>query len=174
MELFALVASLTLDVFRMLVPLLTTLVLALISFITLASPTLNLFLPFFLFPAVFYWHIHQKALLPFWLLFLVGLVIDSLAATPLGLTSAVLLIIHYVLDQREVQLNNAGVWELWLIFVAVTVGGLAISWGVVMVLHLSFLDPTALILRGFATVLSYPVVYIVLLPIDRFFLGRHR
>ena len=83
------------------VPVLTLLVGTVIGAVPLGIPALNFVAPFYALAGVYFWTLHRPRLVPRVAVFGIGLIQDGVTGTPLGLSSAVLLLAQsFVLGQR--------------------------------------------------------------------------
>jgi len=77
--------------------------------------------PAFLLGSLFFWRIYRRRILPYWLILLFGILVDSLCGTPIGVSSTILILAAMIVDsQREVLL-----WQqfiiIWVMFILFTV-----------------------------------------------------
>jgi len=100
---------------------------ALLSVLPLPIPEYAVLAPNFALMAVFYWTVHRPDLFPAWSAFLTGLFLDSLSGAPLGLNALVLLLVHFTLIAQHKVFRGKAFWLIWLAFVIVAAGALALS-----------------------------------------------
>jgi rod shape-determining protein MreD len=147
---------------RMVLPYAVILLLLIMSVMSAPAPLSLIFkAPFFLM-ALYYWTIFRPSLLPVWLVFLIGLLLDILSGLPLGLNAIIFIVCRIViLDQRRFLmsqsffmnwlgfsiLNSAYQVSQWLLFSL-----LALRW-------ISFQDLWPPLVLG---ILFFPVISVVL------------
>ena len=155
-----------------LVPALTTLLCVMISVLPAHLPAFAAATPFFTLMAVYFWTLYHPDLLPFALVFAMGLLLDVVDGAPLGISSLILLLAHAsVLSQRE-YLVMRGFTGVWGGFLVVAAGAMALQWGVVSLFYGMFVDARAFLFEGVLTVAVYPVVSYLLARIQRTLLMR--
>lgn len=113
-------------------PLLTALLLVLLSVTPLRLPDLSMVTPNLALIAVYYWGIHRPDLLPAPAAFLVGLTLDALGGTPLGLMALVLLLVQGVAVTQGRVFTDKSFVVGWFGFMVVAVGAFALSWVLAM------------------------------------------
>lgn len=141
-----------------LVPLVSSLVFALMSVVPLHIPGLAVVMPTFALMAVFHWTVYRPDLLSSGAVFIIGLVLDLLNGTPyLGVSAIALLLARTgVLSQRQHFVNRAFP-ALWLGFVAVAAGVFALEWALVGLLHAAVLDLRPFVFQAVLTAASFPL-----------------
>lgn len=80
-------------------------------------------------PCVFFWSIFRPASMPPPVVFLLGLLLDLLSFTPMGIGVLTLLLVHGLAFRgREVLAKASFLWG-WLAFCVVAAGAAALGWG---------------------------------------------
>lgn len=103
----------------------------------------------FLLIAIYYWAMYRPALIPAWLLFCSGIVVDLISAVPLGLNAVIYVIMGWVISRKRRFLMAQSFRNIWLIF--------GISALVMMSARWLLFSATSM------TIVSYqPVIYSVL------------
>jgi rod shape-determining protein MreD len=155
-----------------LIPTLTTLLCVMASVIPAHLPAFVATTPFFTLMAVYFWTIYRADLLPFPVVFAVGLLLDALEGAPLGISSLILLLAYaVVLGQRE-QLAMRRFTVVWSGFLAVAAAAAVLQWGVVSLFYGMLVDVRAFLFQGVLTVAVYPVVSYLLACVQRMLLMR--
>jgi rod shape-determining protein MreD len=117
--------------------------------------------PFYLM-AIYFWSVYRPTLLPVWLVFISGILLDLLSGTPLGLNAALFVLIRLVVvDQRRFLLAQSFIM-VWLGFAVVNFIYNAFQWLILSTLSLQFMplhDLWTSVLLGFV---FFPVLSIVL------------
>lgn len=79
--------------------------------------------------AIYYWAIYRPTLLPVWLIFLAGLLMDLISNLPLGLTALVFVLAQWiVIDQRRYLMGQSFLM-IWIGFAIVSAAVALIQWG---------------------------------------------
>ena len=82
----------------------------------------------FLIMAIYYWSVFRPTLLPFWLVFIVGILVDLLSALPVGMTAFLFIIVRWlVVDQRRFLMGQPFIM-MWSGFVVVLLIVALLEW----------------------------------------------
>lgn len=82
----------------------------------------------FLIMAIYYWSVFRPTLLPFWLVFAAGILVDLLSALPIGLTAFVFVVVRWlVADQRRFLMGQPFIM-MWSGFIVVLLIVSFIEW----------------------------------------------
>jgi rod shape-determining protein MreD len=115
---------------------------------------------------VFLWGIHRPDLLPSFAVALVGLLLDLLIHAPLGCSSLALVVVYAVtVSQRLYWMTVPG--GLLVGFVIAALLGESTSWLANSFAYGRFLSPVPALLEGFMSVLVFPLVSRLFLPLQR-------
>lgn len=76
---------------------------------------------------VFYWNMLQRAV-PYWFLFLLGLMMDAVTGLPLGLTSLLYLMFSGLVHTQRRYMQKEGFVMKWTSFSALAVMVIGLSW----------------------------------------------
>ncbi len=117
--------------------------------------------PFFLI-TLYYWFIHRPTLLPMWLVFLAGVVMDAMTGAPLGLNALLFGILRVVITSQRRFLIAQTFPVVWIIFAMVLLAHFFLQW----VLH-SLIAWRVLSLEGvelfmLGGILIFPILTILL------------
>ena len=153
---------------RQTVPVVTMLLLALISSMPLGS-----FHTFEIFPmlniiVIFYWTVYRPDLVPPFVLFLIGLIDDVVMGTPLGLMASVFVLLYGVtLTQRQFFIEKS-FYVTWLGFSIISAVCICLIW----VLVALFAGRLGIVITPFIkytiTLLSFPSAAWLLVRIQRY------
>lgn len=104
-------------------------VLFLLNLTAIPIPHAGLIKPQLVLMAVYYWAIFRPTLIPTWLCFIVGLLLDILSGMPPGLQAFILVVAQsLVRDQRKFLMAQPYI-SLWAIFCIVAAMGATVQWG---------------------------------------------
>jgi rod shape-determining protein MreD len=150
-------------------------VLALLFFMELASApypfSAILRAPFFLM-ALYFWSIHRPGLIPPWLVFVSGLVLDLLSGVPLGLNAMLFVLVRLlVVDQRRLFLAQSFVM-MWLGFALVDLGYHLVQWALFSLLSLELIPLQDVGPGLFLGIVFFPLVSAVLYCVHRLLPGE--
>lgn len=116
----------------------------------------------FLIMAIYYWSVFRPTLLPFWLVFAAGILVDLLTALPLGVSAFVFVLVRWlVADQRRFLMGQPFIM-MWSGFVVVLLIVALIEW-LLFGLIMQDIQPlkSAMVFIALGSVL-FPAVSIVL------------
>jgi len=120
---------------------------------------LNLFFdaPFFLM-GLYYWTVYRPTLLPIWLCFTAGLILDILSGYPLAFSALAFMALRFVLvDQRRFLMAQSFI-IFWLGFVVVSLVYCAALWSVMSLKALAFLPIDNLFAPVVLGALIFPLI----------------
>lgn len=115
--------------FRMAVPYLVLLVLFAFDFIYLPFPYVYAVEPAFFLMGLYYWAVYRPSLLPPTIVFAVGMLIDLLMMSPLGLNAFVYLLAYFFVRQQRRFLTGQSFFTFWIGFMLVCFGTAMLEWG---------------------------------------------
>lgn len=141
---------------RGLTPLVLTLMLILVIALPLRLPGLSPVTPVVTLMAVYYWSIYRPDLMPPAAAFFVGLVQDTLAGMPLGMTSLVLLAVHAVVVSQRRFFHGKTFLVEWWSFMVVSPAAIFASWAIASVYYGSFVSVRSLGFQLLLTIAFYP------------------
>lgn len=157
---------------RAIAPMTITAGLALVAMVPVQVPFWQPVAPLLPLMSVYYWAIHRPDLMSLWALFLLGVIQDLLAGTPIGLTSLTYLLCHgFVVSQSGFFLANSFVL-LWFGFVVVVFSAEVLQWLVFSALHTQVLRAGAALFQALLTLGLFPVFAWAFTRVHRAFLNQ--
>ncbi len=152
---------------RLMVPLLLLAVLFLFSVTALPWSVMGTVKPQLVLAAVYYWAIYRPTLVPPYLCFAIGLMIDIVSGLPLGLNAVVLTLVQWVVrDQRQFLMAQAYL-TIWAIFILIGFLALFLEWAMFGLVQMMWTPVLPVMLSAAATVLLFPVVTFFLVMTHR-------
>jgi rod shape-determining protein MreD len=143
---------------RHMVPSGVTLLLLLLTAIPTHVPGLAGMTPMLPMMGVYYWAIYRPDLLPAWAAFLVGLLHDIIAGTPLGVNALVMLLVQGVsASQRKFFLGKSFLVAWWA-FSLLAAGATGMSWLLMSILAGRLIDPAPAFFQYMLTLGLFPVL----------------
>jgi rod shape-determining protein MreD len=157
---------------RRFLPLLSTMLLMLVSIIAWPLPYVGEIKPSLGLIAVYYWSIHRPDLFRPLGVFALGVLHDAIHFLPLGLTAFIYVAVHQlVLSQRRFFVGHA-FFMLWLgfalIMLIVTVG----HWLILSALHSQWMTFLPILVQGAITIAVFPLPVWALIYIQRTLLSQ--
>ena len=157
---------------RQITPFGLTMALTLLTVLPLQVPRLGVAGPVWTMMSVYYWALYRPDLMPAVAVFLIGLMLDALSGTPLGVNALVLLIVHrLVVTQRRFFYGKPFV-IVWLGFGLVTAVAVVAAWLLTSLWHARILDLDVLLFRSILTLALFPLVFRALFEWQRLFLKQ--
>jgi rod shape-determining protein MreD len=155
---------------RNIVPVVMTFLLVVVQLAPVPAPGWGVLAPNLALASVWYWAIHRADLLRPSHAFLLGLVQDLLAGTPLGLSALVHVLVFAGVERERRLLSRGSFYILWLGFAVAALGASAVSWAAVSALALAPAPPAPGLLHALATAAAFPLVAAACIRIHRAFL----
>ncbi len=100
----------------------------LMNLIALPVPYLGLVKAQFFLMAIYYWSIYRPTLLPTWLCFGLGLVLDAVMGMPLGMQSLAFVLVHGIVRDQRRFLTGQNYISVWAAFVLVVLAATLLQW----------------------------------------------
>lgn len=116
------------DAVAQITPTVLIVILIAVSQIPLQIPNAGPVFPDIILIAIYYWAVYRPDLLPFWMVFLIGLLQDLLSGDALGVSSLVFLAVYgAVVAQRRFFISRSFMM-IWAGFIVVAGGVVILSW----------------------------------------------
>jgi rod shape-determining protein MreD len=154
------------DLVRKMAPLAVTILLVMVALMHLPLPGFAELAPMLPVMAIYYWSVHRPELVPFWAIFLIGLLIDTLSGGILGFNALMLLLVSAFMRPQRRYLFEKGLVIHWIVFMFVVAVFEFLRWALMAAItqkFLSFGDPA---LRVLLAIALYPCLSWLLLRID--------
>lgn len=123
--------------------------------------------------AVYYWSVHRPDLMPFWLVFLIGLLQDILTAGPTGLWAMILLACQWLLMGQRRFVVGRPFLLIWLGFVAVAAMALTLEWLASSAYHVAVMPTEPALFRALLTIALFPALFWLFVLVHRGFVQAH-
>ena len=143
---------------RHLVPVTVTIILLLLTAVPTRLPGFAAIAPLLPLMGVYYWAIYRPDLLPAWVAFLIGLLYDIMAGTPLGVNALVLLLVQGVSAAQRRFFLGKSFMVAWWAFGLLAAGSIGLSWILVVVLSARMIDATPVIFEYLLTMGLFPLL----------------
>lgn len=142
---------------RVTAPVATTLVLVLVSIVPGVLPGMSTVAPNLPLMAVFYWSVYRPDLMPFGVVFLMGLLSDVLTGAPLGLGALTLLLAAWMVSSQRRFLLRRPFFIQWIGFCLVAAAALMVEWAAACLWATAWIDPHPQAFRTLLTAAIFPV-----------------
>lgn len=143
---------------RQMVPLGVTLILLLLTTIPMRLPGLAGITPMLPMMGVYYWAIYRPDLLPAWIAFLIGLLYDIIAGTPLGVNALVLVLVQGMAASQRKFFLGKSFMVAWWAFGLLAAGATGLSWLMVSMLVGAAIDPAPVLFQYLLTMGIFPAL----------------
>lgn len=114
---------------RLVTPTLLIVILVVVSHIPLQIPNAGPVFPDIVLIAIYYWAVYRPDLMPFWVVFLIGLLQDLLGGDALGVSSMIFLAVFWTVAAQQRFFMSRSFGVVWAGFIVVGAGVVLLSWG---------------------------------------------
>ena len=121
----------------------------------------------FVIASVYFWSLYRPSSLPAPVVALLGVLLDLLGASPLGLWAVLLLLEQAAIAPLRRTLVRQGFLIVWLAFTGFAVAVSALEWLARAILDLALLPPGPILAQGLIAVLLYPMLAVALIRAHR-------
>lgn len=148
--------------FQRILPLATSILLLMISYIPLDFSLFNNIRPAIGIICVYFWVIHRPDLFNLWSVYLLGLVDDIISASPFGSNIVALLVLYVLINNSSRFINAKPFIVTWYWFALLSLVTMLARWLLVSVYYSQFLPLTILSFSYLCTAAAYPLVSLLL------------
>lgn len=128
-------------------------------------------LPQVVYLTIHFWTLRYPVVLPEWVTFAAGLMLDVLTGGPLGFWALVYLIGHAIARQQSAWADRGRLMR-WALLAAAVIAVTLLQWGLASLYFLDWADWRPVARGGLAAILLYPIVAAALALIDARALSR--
>ena len=154
-------------------PFAITLVLVLFSIVPAHIPGYARIAPLFPLMAVYHWAVNRPELLPAIAVFTIGLLVDTLGGTPIGVNALVFLAVYGVVVAQRRFLLGKPFWIAWLGFALTAAVAALQTWVLLSLFETTLLAPQAIVFQYLTTLGCFPILAWILLRWQRAYLRRN-
>lgn len=119
-------------------------------------------MPLFNIINIYYWCVFYPGSLPYIFLFIIGILQDTLAGTPLGFSSFINIIFAWGLISRFNTMGNISFSSLWLRFIILSFALIMLGWIIMSIYYSRLLSVIPMFLQWGASCLAYPAIHFML------------
>lgn len=157
---------------RRLTPFGLTVILVLIGAVPLHVPGFAPVAPLLPMIGIYYWAIYRPDLMPVAAVFIIGILYDALSGAPMGVSAAVFVIVHGIIDSQRRFFAGKSFVIVWLGFFLVSAGALVATWLLVSAFYGTLVKSEALMFQYLITLGCFPLLSWALLRWQRTFLRQ--
>lgn len=154
-------------------PFAITLVLVLISIVPAHTPGYPQIAPLIPLMAVYHWAVNRPELLPAFAVFTIGLLVDTLGGTPIGVNALVFLAVYGLVAAQRRFLLGKPFWIAWLGFALTAAAAALQTWVLLSLFETTLLAPDAIVFQYLTTLGCFPILAWILLRWQRAYLQRN-
>ena len=148
-------------------PAVFTVLILLLSVILSRIPGFGQVMPLFTLINIYYWSVFYPGILPYWFLFALGMVQDTLTGQPLGFSSFINIVFVWMLSDRLRLQREPSFAAAWLKFAVSASAIILLEWIVMGIYYHKILPLSVPALRWFSSCLAYPPVHFLLAALYR-------
>ena len=142
-----------------LIPSASTFLLLLVCLTPKPLPGLAQFMPLLALIPVFYWGLAMARDIPYWFVFLTGLISDTVTGLPLGLSSLLYMVFLAMLRAQHKYIHKEGFTLKWAYFSALLAGLCAVQWLAVSLFYSQAQAVFPAVLQWFLTLCCFPFIH---------------
>lgn len=159
---------------RMLLPGICTLLLLIISLLRVGLDGLAHFPIDVCLISIYYWTLFRPSTMPFWFVFLLGVIRDALMGTTLGISSLVFILFRLLVLTQQRFLAKDSFIAMWLGFGAALIPILLFHWMMESAYAQTWLSIDTLLMQWVFTFGFYPLLHILFNALYSFLPGKPR
>ena len=134
-----------------------TLLLVIVGQVPWHLPGLARVIPLLPLTAVYHWAIQRPDLLPAYVVFFIGLLVDLLSGGPIGVNTLVFITVYGVIFSQRRFFIGKSFHVTWLGFALVAAAAALQSWLLVSLYYVTVIRPDAVLFQYAVTVALYPI-----------------
>jgi rod shape-determining protein MreD len=124
----------------------------------------------FILHAVYFWSMQRAAVLPAWLVFLLGFLVDLAVGRLLGLNAFLLVFVQMVVERQRRYLLSQPFLTQWAAFMLLVFCVEMLRWGVMVLVNMAVFSPVSALLSAFLCGALYPLTALVMQACHRLIL----
>jgi rod shape-determining protein MreD len=141
------------------IPSLLAILLAIFYLVPKHVDELGSVMPLFPLMPVFYWGVHQARAVPYWVMFVIGLVLDTVTGLPLGLSSLTYILFLWLLTAQRRFFHKEGFLIKWIYMAVLLLVITAINWLMLSWYHTAAQPILPAVMQWLLTAACYPVLH---------------
>ena len=145
--------------FLAMLPAIITTLLTIFSVASKHITGLDRFMPILALIPVFYWGMAQTRDMPYWFLFVLGILIDSVTGLPLGSTSLEYMLFLILLQSQRKYIHKEGFVIKWGFFAGLLAAASLFNWASLSFFYSHMQIVLPVLIQWLLTVCCYPVLH---------------
>ena len=130
-------------------------------------PGFNQIMPMFTLINIYYWCVFYPRTLPYWFLFILGILQDTLTGVPLGFSSFFNIVFAWLLINKFRVFRNMSFAIVWLRFIILSVFVTFLQWFIMAIYYGNVMPVGTQIMMWLSSCFAYPIVHFLLTLIYR-------
>ena len=123
--------------------------------------------PYMVLIIVYYWSIFRPTLMPIPVCFLIGILLDLIGGTPVGLHAFLLVTTHWIVrDQRRFLMGQPYITN-WAVFAGVSIAYAISEWALMGLVNGIWDIPKSALIRAVLTIALFPFATILLINVHK-------
>ncbi len=127
----------------------------------------DIFKPQLVAMAAYYWAVYRPTIMPVYLCFASGLVLDTLIGTPLGLNAISLILIHWLVRSQRRFLTGQTYIAILTVFALVISGVSLLQWGLMALVGDAPFGVMMLLATAGSSIIVFPLASLILWQVHR-------
>jgi rod shape-determining protein MreD len=152
---------------RMALPFTTTLLCVLLGAAAWPVPHLGTIAPPFALMAVYYWSIHRPDLFRPWMVFVIGLLNDTIQFLPLGLSALLFVATHQIIFRQRRFFTGHSFFMLWTGFALTVVIVTGTEWLIQQILAWQLMPGMPVLIQTIMAIVLFPLSCWLLIRLQR-------
>ncbi len=156
------------DIFRIFGVYLLLFLLALFMMANWVLPYFMVMKPQIILIVVFYWTLYRPGMMPYWVIFLTGILLDlTNPVLPLGTHAFSYLLIAGILRPRRRMLMGQSFMMVWMTFIVAVILDMVMTVLILSVVSYASLNQMTIGINGLATILFFPLGLMIMVGLHR-------
>lgn len=118
--------------------------------------------PSFMVMVIFYWSIYRPTLIPSWMAFIMGIILDLVTGMPVGLSACLFVIIQRILIDQRLTFTGQAFLTVFFGYISVSVFFYGAQWLVFGLINSYFVSYELMLGKMIMALIFFPVFYLVI------------
>ena len=120
---------------------------------------LDSFMPLLPMIPIFFWSVHYPKSIPYWFVFLIGIIQDSVTGQPLGLSSLLNIIFLVMIQAQYKYIHKEGFVIQWVYFCMLLLAITVLHFLLIAIFYMDMHGIKPALIQWFLTVCCYPLLH---------------
>lgn len=128
--------------------------------ISLGIPEFQTIKPAFILVIIFYWSIYRPTLMPSWLVFVMGIILDLVTGMPVGLNALVLVMVQRIMIDQRLTFMGQPFSTVFFGYISVAAIFYGVQWSIFGVVHNYYINFEFVLGRFLIAIILFPLLYL--------------